>query len=173
MTRWKNVAMALLLTAGLANGEMIYQGTYELGLSGYLDFDTADDATVLADLSLGQFVYDYWQIGAGAGLAISDSIRQFRGELFTEYNFEVNASVLPYLGVSMGIIAADVEYEDIDGNDVAFSMGGEVGLKGFLSEDVALSGGVEYLWASDDVFLSGGEVEDTDIRLMLGLRFYY
>ena len=104
---------------------------------------------------------------------ISDSVRQFRGELFTEYNFEINASVLPYLGASLGIVAADVEYEEIDGNDTAFAMGGEIGLKGFLNEDTALSGGVEFIWASDDVFLAKDQVEDTDVRLMLGLRFYY
>ena len=170
---WKKMTIALLLAAGLARGEMIYQGTHELGLSGFLDFETADDATVQADVRLGQFVRDYWEVGAGAGMGISDSLQQFRVDLFTEYNFEINASVLPYLGASIGMVAADVDYEDVNGNDVAFTVGGELGLKGFLSENVALYGGVEFLWATDNVFLSGSGVEDTDIRLKLGFRFYY
>jgi len=152
---------------------MIYQGTYELGMSGFLDFDTADDAAVQADITLGQFVYDYWEVGVGAGLGISDSQTQFRGDLFTEYNFEINATVLPYIGASLGLVAADVDYDDVQGNDIAFTVGGELGLKGFLTEEVALSGGVEYRWATDDVFLAKDSVKDTDVRLKLGLRFYF
>ena len=173
MRYWRHAAVALLMGAGVANAEMIYQGTRELGLSGFLDFDTADDATIRADVTVGQFVYDYWQIGAGAGLGISDSLREFRGELFTEYNFEINAAVLPYIGTSIGFVAADVEFEELDGKDSAFTVGGEIGLKGFLSEEVALAGGVEFLWATDDVFLAKDSVEDTDVRLSLGLRFFY
>lgn len=173
MNRWKSAAVALVFLAGVSQGEMIYKGTYELGLSGFLDLDTADDATVQFDVTFGQFVADYWQIGTRAGMNISDSQRQFRGDLFTEYNIEIGASVLPYLGVSVGILAADVEYEDFDGNDVAFTTGGELGLKAFITEEAALFGAVEYLWASSEVFLGEGVVENSDIRLKLGLRFFF
>lgn len=173
MIRPNLLTAGLVLAAALAQGEMIYQGTRELGLSGFLDFDTADDAALLVDATLGEFLADYWEVGLGAGLGISDSLRQFRGKVFTEYNFEINTTVLPYVGVSAGVIAADVEYEDIDGNDVAFALGGELGLKGFLTTDVALSGGVEFLWATDDVFLADGDVEDSEVRLKLGLRFFF
>lgn len=173
MKRWMKVACALVLLAGFAQGEMIFKGTRELGMSGFLDLDTVEDATIRLDVTFGQFVMDYLQIGTRAGLSISDPQRQFRGDLFTEYNIELNAAVLPYVALSIGILAADVEYEEIEGNDVAFSTGGELGLKGFLTEEVALFGGVEYLWASTKVFLANDKVENTDLRLKLGLRFYF
>ena len=139
--------LGLMLVAGVARSEMIYEGTYELGLSGLVDFDTADDALVRVDLTWGEFVRDYWEIGVVGGVNLSKSITQFRGGVFTEYNFEIDSTVLPFVGVSLNLLAADVDLEDVggpDGEETALGFGAEVGLKGFLSDYVALTGSIDF-----------------------------
>ena len=174
MTCWKQIAAACALIAGMARGEMIYEGTHEVGLSGALDFDTKDDAVFALDVSFGRFVMDYWEIGCRGAFSTSDVRTSFAGGLFTEHHFEMNITVLPYVGASVGLVAVDFDGDaDVEGSDAAFTVGGELGLKGFLTEEVALSGGVEFTWASDAVYRADNDVEDTEIRLKIGLRFYY
>ena len=157
------------------HGEMIYQGTYELGLSGILDQDTVDDALIAVDLTLGQFVYDYWEVGVIAGVAASDSLTRLRGGVFTEYNFELNRTVLPFVGVNLTVIGIDADFKDsnLTGEDSALGIGGIIGLKGFLHENVALTTALNFEWATSEVFLDGNSADDTDIQLRLGLRYFF
>lgn len=159
----------------VADGEMIYQGTTELGVSAFLDQDTVDDALLEVDVTFGQFVYDYWEVGAMAGVATSDSLTRLRGGVFTEYNIELNRSVLPFVGLNITVIGIDADFEDSDltGEDSALGLGGAIGLKGFLHENVALTTALNFDWASSDVFLEGDSTSDTDLQLRLGLRYYF
>ncbi len=168
--------LGLMLVAGVVRSEMIYEGTYELGFSGLVDFDTADDALVRFDMTWGEFVKDYWEVGVVGGLNVSESLTQFRAGVFTEYNFEIDSTVLPFIGTSLNILAADVDLRDSggpDGEETAFGLGAEIGLKGFLSDHVALTGSIDFQWASEEVFLEKNGATDTDARLKFGLRFYY
>jgi hypothetical protein len=165
------------LSGSLAvNAQTISEGTTELGISGFVDFASADDTTVQADLSWGRFVRDYWELGARSGVASSDSITRFRAGVFTEYHFELDRTFLPFVGVSLNILAADVDLPGpggARGSESAISTGIELGAKGFLSPSVALSGGLVLELASQEIFLDRNNVDDHDLRLQIGLRYFF
>jgi len=158
------------------SAELVYEGTREIGVSGTADFDTEDDMLIRLDLSWGQYVRDYWLLGTIGGASVSESLTQLRAGVFAEVNIEINATVLPFFAVSANLLAADVDLDKVggpSGDEAAFGLGGEIGLKGFLSDYVALSGSLDYMWATDNVFLESGGATDSDLRLKFGLRFYY
>lgn len=175
---WIRVGVIALLAAwsGTVNAELVYQGTREIGISGIADFDTEDEALVQLDLTWGEYIRNYWMLGTVGGFSVSESLTRFRAGVFTEVNFEIGATVLPFIAVSANLLAADVDLDDVggpSGNDAAFGLGGEIGLKGFLTDYVALSGSLETMWATDNVFLESDGAADTDFRVKFGLRFYY
>lgn len=176
--KWMQAGTLVLLIAwsGAAQAELIYEGTREIGLAGLIDLETEDDSLVYLDLTWGQFVRDYWLIGVLGGFSVSESLAQIRAGIFTEYNIEIGSSVLPFVGFSASMLGADVDLDQVGGptgEEAAFGLGGELGLKGFLADYVALSGSFEFQWATDYMFLEGDGASETDLRFKLGLRFYY
>jgi hypothetical protein len=164
------------LSAVPSESELVYKGTREFGLSGAAVSDSVDGSTFELDATIGQYVLDYWELGAVIGLGTSDSISQFRLGLFTEYNFELQTTVLPYTGLSVNFLAVDVDAREPGkpaGSETAASIGLELGLKSFLSENVAVFGAVFTEWATEDVFVSGNNVQDTNTGIRWGLRFFF
>ena len=174
----KRLASVLLLAlcAVSGRGQTVQRGTTELGVSGFLDFATVDGTTAEVDLSWGRFVRDYWELGARGGVALSDSITRFSTGVFTEYNIELGRTFLPFIGLSLSVLAADVDLDKPgkpEGSDAALGAGVELGSKGFLSPSVALSGGLVMEWATDDIFLEEDDVSSTDVHFRFGLRCYF
>ena len=166
----------LVMLSASVRGEMISAGTSEIGISGILDVDTIDGTLFEVDGTWGRFIRDYWEAGVILGSANSDSLNRFRGGVFTEYFFDFGRVVLPYVGFSLNVFAAsvDFDYEDSpSGSEIAYGTGLSTGLMGFLTREVALSFGLELNWASQDIFLSDNDVEDSDIRFKLGLRYFF
>jgi len=166
----------LTLLTSPVRGEMIFAGTNEIGISGILDVDTIDGTLIEVDGTWGRFFMDYWEVGIIGGIASSDSLRRFRGGVFTDYIFDFGGAVLPFIGFSLNLFAADVDFEQINGpsgSETAYGTGFSMGMMGFLSREVALSFGLEINWASQDIFLTEDDVEDSDIRFKLGLRYFF
>ncbi len=157
-------------------GDMIFAGTNEIGISGILDVDTIDGTLLEVDGTWGRYIRDYWEAGIIGSVASSDSIQRFRGGVFTDYIFDLGGAVLPFIGFSLNVFAADVDFKRFNGpsgSEIAYGTGFSMGLMGFLSREVALSFGLELHWASQDVFLTEDAAEDSDIRFKLGLRYFF
>jgi hypothetical protein len=157
-------------------GDMIFAGTNEIGISGILDVDTIDGTLIEVDGTWGRFIRDYWEAGIIVGVASSDSLQRFRGGVFTDYIFDLGGAILPFIGFSLNLFAADVDFERFNGpsgSETAYGTGFSMGMMGFLSREVALSFGLELNWASQNVFLTEDSVEDSDIRFKLGLRYFF
>ena len=168
--------LASTLFAIPSKSELIYKGTREFGLSGTAESESIDGSVFELDATLGQFILDYLEVGTVIGLGTSDTISQFRLGLFTEYNFEIQRTVLPYTGLSINFLAVDVEERgpgSPKGSETAASFGLELGLKSFWSENVAVFGAVFTEWATEEVFISGNNVQDTNTGLRWGLRFFF
>ena len=165
-----------VMVCAVARGEMIFAGTNEIGISGILDVDTIDGTLIEVDGTWGRFIRDYWEVGIIGGVASSDSLSRFRGGGFTDYIFDFGGAVFPYLGFSLNLFAADVDFKRFNGpsgSEIAYGTGLSMGLMGFLSREIALSFGLELNWASQDVFLTADDVDDSDIRFKFGLRYFF
>jgi hypothetical protein len=166
----------LQFIASPIRGDMIFAGTNEIGISGILDVNTIDGTFLEVDGTWGRYIRDYWEVGIIGGVARSDSLRKFRGGVFTDYIFDLGGPVIPFIGFSLNLFAADVDFKRFNGpsgSEIAYGPGFSMGLMGFLSREVALSFGLELNWASQDVFLTEDTVEDSDIRFKLGLRYFF
>ena len=61
------------------------------------------------------------------------------------------------------------DYEDKD----AFILGGEGGVKFFLTEYFAISGALVLEMATDDVYEDKDDVQSYDVRIEVGLRTFF
>jgi hypothetical protein len=128
---------------------------------------------VQLQLAYGQLVADGLEVALVAGLRDNDFFMSTELGVRAEYNLVLGSALVPFLGA--GVVWADVESDasDIDTDAAVFSVGG--GVKYFIRDDVALAVNGSYLMATDDIFVDAedGEVEDDDIRILFGVRFYF
>ena len=128
---------------------------------------------VQLQLAYGQLVADGLEVALVAGLRDNDFFMSTELGVRAEYNLVLGSALVPFLGA--GVVWADVESDasGIDTDAAVFSVGG--GVKYFIRDDVALAVNGSYLMATDDIFVDAedGEVEDDDIRILFGVRFYF
>ena len=163
-------AAAAALAAGIASGANINKDTKELRLSGTVDFDTAAGTYVAIDPGFGYFVADGIELGGEVSYADDDVASLYGFQVFAEYNVDLGAELVPFVGGSLGWRRFDAK--DLDNKDAA-TIGATGGAKYFVSDDLAISGQAEVLWATDDIFADKGKTKDTDWRLTIGLRYYF
>lgn len=174
MRRWVIAGVALVLASSWVRAAALQQGVQELGLSGLIDFDTPDDTLVDIEVSYGYFVADYLEVGGKAGITDDERSTFWGFGGFVEYNFETNTPLIPYVGASLGWAGGEVQIDpENDENNSALLFGLEGGAKYFLTETVALTGGLAFDVASDDVFPSDDGVEDINWDLRMGIRFFF
>ena len=130
-----------------------------------------DDVQI--QVAYGQFVADGIELGLVAALRDNDEYMSTELGVRAEYNLVRDSALVPFLGA--GVIWADAEADDsdLDTDAAIFSVGG--GVKYFIRDDVALAVNGSYLLASDDIFVDteDGEVQDDELRILFGLRFYF
>lgn len=152
---------------------MLRAGTQELGLSGNVDFDDPGGDIAL-DLfgSYGYFIQDYVELGGRGGYE-----RQQGGDLenvylgvFGEYNFPASAIGVPFVGLALDYAYSDNRDQD---DEDAFVLTPAAGVKWFISDYFAIDTRLFFKWATEDLYVNDGEVEDTDWGLTLGLRTYF
>jgi hypothetical protein len=156
-----------------AQAPMLGMGTQEIGASGSIDFDDpGGDVSLNISGSYGYFIQDNVEIGARAGF-----LRQNGGDIdeidlggFGEFHFPVSNITVPYVGVDLNF-----SYTDIDpgGSEDAFVLSPKVGVKWFVRDYVAIDTNIFFKWATEDLYLNDGRLEDTDWGALLGLRVYF
>ncbi|MFT5499102.1 MAG: hypothetical protein ACI9TH_004517 [Kiritimatiellia bacterium] len=165
------------LSAGTVQAEpQLTQGTKELTLQGFADFETREDYFVYLDLGYGTFIKDHLEVGLNFGANSSDASQNYSIGPFVEYNFANGGDMVPYVNAGARWAYSDVSFGT--GGDLFSDSGsvalltGEAGVKYFLRENIAISTGLSYEWASDDIFDAGDTLEDGNILFKLGMRFY-
>jgi outer membrane protein W len=160
----------MLALAGSVYGASLKQGTQEIVVEGLFDADGAAGDELDLSLKYGQFIQDNIEVGAFAGFSDNDVVNTYEIGGFGEYNIDLGNELVPYVGAGIGWIS--LEADDSDADEDGYGIYGEVGVKYFLAENVAVSAAGIYEWASEDVYVEDGEATDDNITLNLAMRFY-
>ncbi|MGL6416353.1 outer membrane beta-barrel protein [Aeromonas sp. 102P] len=161
-----------------ANSESYLRaGTQELNIQGLVDFDAEDSYAVDLNAKYGYFVKDNWELGTNIITDLSKSYKSVGIGLFTEYNFTNGTNFVPYVGLATELIRADYNKDDnlntksFDATAVNFKAA--LGMKYFVSRNVALSAEANYNIATDNLKVSGGDAKDSFSRFLIGTSFYF
>jgi hypothetical protein len=184
----KHSRILLMVTGTLAAGPvlaqgndyeapMLDQGTREASIAGRIELPELDEIDYDLDASYGYFFRDGWEVGIQ--ISAADFGGDDRVELagFTEYNFRRTQRWVPYVGGSIGLISADFgenvtvgsPIEDDDG--LVFDVEG--GVKYFLRSYMAVSMGIDFKFATEEVFLTDEAIEDNLTSIKFGMRYYF
>lgn len=169
------VVSACMVGPGYAE-PMLDKGTKELTLQGFVDFEDRDDYFVYLDVGYGYFFKKGLELGMNFAVNAADSSQNYSLGPFAEYNHITGSNVVPYLHGGARWVYADVEIGtggkilDDAGSELLLDI--EAGLKYFLRENIALSSGLAYEWATSEIFETDNDFSDGNLLMKLGMRFY-
>lgn len=174
---------ALALIVGVAvpsamGAALITKGANELAIAGMVDFQSGEGPESILDVRYAYFVMDRVALGTKVSLQYNDYYRHFGIGATAEYNFQLPEGVKPLFGTDLVPflgVALDYRYADIDyiGDESAVVLGGEGGLKFFLTDTTAVTLSLLGEVATEDVYVDDDEATNRDLRLLLGMRFYF
>ena len=185
MKKILTLASAALLITGAATQlyadedwkPLLSKGTQELSVAGNIEFLDIDNVDYDINLSYGYFVRDGWLLGARVGG--SDLLGTHRWDIgaYTEYNFNRDKKLVPYLGAGVGV--ATVSYDDnletgtpLNDEDGTF-VDVEAGIKWFLRPYMAISTSIAFQVATKDIYATDEELKDNITKLKIGMRYYF
>lgn len=171
MNRWMLLAALALAIPAPAPASLLPAEMRELAVSGLLDFDTGAGTLVDFDLFFGYFVTDGVEVGLEAAIRDDDVWTFWSAGLRAERNFDLGTEFVPYLGLSLAYGEAESEVSDDTGS--AAILGGQVGVKYFLTEYLALSVALVAEAATDDVFPADDGADNTNAKIELGIRCFF
>lgn len=175
MKKWI-VALAFSLgIAGVsaAQTQPILEGAQELGLSGFIDFDTPNKTEIRLTGQYGIFVMDYLEVGPRISVFDNDVYTAWKLGGFAEYNFDTGTAWVPFVGTGLSIAGVDVATGAGGESNTGLALSLSGGAKFFLTEQVALSGALNFEVATDKLYPARREVKDTDWNLEVGFRFFF
>jgi hypothetical protein len=143
-----------------------------------LNFNSGEGTAFKMDLNYAYFVIDRLSIGGRFSFADNDFDNFYSLGLSSEYNFQLPASVKPLFGTDLvPFLGAYVDYRRASfsglSDESAGVLGGETGIKFFLTDSMALALSLVGEWASEDIFVDEEELTDLSLFLELGMRFYF
>ena len=170
--------LAYILVVGLVTTVNVHavnllQGNRELGVSGLVDFDTVDDTLISLDVAYGYFWANFVESGVRAGISDSSSITAWRLGAFTEYHFFAENLLVPYVGLSVDVLGSDMEIGETSYDETALAIGADVGVKLFVTDEMAISTQLGIDAASADVYPAEDGPEAVNWDLTLGIRFFF
>ena len=185
-----------VLIMGLATSVQavrLQEGTQAVELSGNWDFQASSEQL---HLGYGYFIMDYFEIGGLLDYAHSENATMFGIGPKAEYNFELDIpQMVPFVGTAVlfrrGKVStpelvtvtgtdssgnpttkANLVTDDETKNALTASLYG--GAKFFITDALAVSAALVGELASTDIYAkSSGDTSKTDIRVELGLRYYF
>lgn len=167
-----SVALALVIAAFSFNAQAgseqyLLKGTQELDVAGNLNFDT-DNYNVA--IGYGYFVADNWEVGGVVTAGFSDETDTMDMSLFTQYNFTNSSDFVPYIGISAGVLTAENgDTNFLQQDDSGFVFATQLGVKYFVTKNVALSAEFEQSWS--DLEVQG--LSDSFSEVHIGTNFYF
>jgi hypothetical protein len=164
------ILLGIIMAATTSLAGRTDRGTVELGISGMLDFQTANGTYYDLELAGGYFFMDGVLFGTKVGFSDDDRHTHFSALGFIEQHFETGRAWIPYAGGQAGIIYASTGSPS-DSTTVA-AVGAIGGIKYYLTEQIALDCSLNGLLASDDIFPKKNGETNVDLTIKLGLRFF-
>lgn len=161
-------------------GPMLDRGAQELGLAGTIEFPEFEEIDFDLDITYGYFVADGWEIGTRILGADVGGVERFDFSLFTEYNFNRDSNIVPFIGTSFGLATVTFNEGEFDSdttlrpNDEESTVFGvQLGVKWFLRPYMAISTAIAFDVSTDDIYQADDNLEDNLTRFRLGLRYYF
>lgn len=176
--KWLTLVLALALMVPAAMGSaLITKGSTMLALQGGLDFATAGGTELKLDARYAYFVADRIALGGKTTLFNNDAANYFGIGVIGEYCFRLpegyqplfGTDLVPYLGVSLEYRHAKL----FDQKESAIVLGGEGGLKFFLTDSAAITLALVGEVASEDIYADDLDATNLDLSIQLGMRFYF
>ena len=176
--KWLIVALGCGLMVPAAWGSaLVTKGSQEIEISGRLDFATE----VGSDLGLGvNYAYYFWDriaLGVRAVVGDNDAVTTSGLGLTGEYNFTLpenwrplfGTDLVPFLGVAVDYRHAKL----FDVSENAVVLGGEGGVKFFLTDSTAVNLSLVGELATEDIYADDLEPTNQNLAIQLGMRFYF
>ncbi len=154
------------------------KGTKSLDINGFYDANSALDYQFNLGAGFGYFFIDNFQVAAVTGWQSNSLSDTFELGAVAEYNIPTSTPWVPF--VMLGALWTGTEIDDdfyngsdeIDSDAFLGRLGG--GVKYFFRDDIALSLGLNYDIASEDIYADDdGNLDDYNWTLLMGLRFYF
>jgi len=177
--KWLALALGCCLIVPAAMGEaLVTQGSHEIAIGGKLDFQSGSGTAFNLDLRFAYFVIDRLSVGSRVTFGNNDFENHFSGGLLSEYNFRLPAGFRPLFGTDLvPYVGALLDYRQAHfsglDDESAIVLGGEAGLKFFLTDASAITLSLVGELASEDVYVDDEEVTDKDLNMQIGMRFYF
>ncbi|PTH78289.1 opacity family porin [Aeromonas veronii] len=161
-----------------ANSESYLQrGTQEVNVQGLVDFDDEDSYSVDLSAKYGYFIKDNWELGTNITTDLSKSYKSGGLGIFTEYYFTNSTKFVPYVGLTTELIHAYNNDDEFNSDDnslytnssriTTVSIKAALGMKYFISSNVAISAEVNYNTATDN------KAKDSFTKFIIGTSFYF
>ena len=179
----KAMKWMLVLAAGLAmassafGAALIAKGANELTVAGSFDFATESGTRL--DFG-GRYAYFFWDrtaIGIQGAVFNNDAMHQFGIGGTVAYNFKLSEDFKPLFGTDfVPYVGGSVCYRHsrlFSEKENAFVFGGEAGAKFFLTDFTALTLSLVGELATEEIYADDLEATNKDLRMMLGMRFYF
>jgi hypothetical protein len=170
MKKWLLLAVAVALAVPVS-GALLPAQMRELGFTGLIDFDSAAGTLFDFGVFFGYFFTDGFEMGLEAAVRNDDLADFWSTGVRAEYNFDLGTALVPYLGLSLSY--GEVDSDVIRDTGSAAILGGQAGVKYFLTEYLALSAALVLQGATDEVFPNDDEVETTNSEVQFGIRCFF
>jgi len=162
---------SFVMIGSIAMAAPLAVGTSELLLQGGIDFDGPGGTDIDLEGGYGYFIADYLEVGGVAGYSDSDIATGYSLAGFAEYNFELaQEGIVPFVGGRIGFASYDV---DVIGSESAMTFAGYAGTKFFMTENMAITPRLKIELATDDIYPEKNKLNDLDIAIDLGLRYFF
>lgn len=156
---------------------LVTKGSRELGMSGMLDFATATGTEFELDIKYAYFFWDRTSLGLRTQMYNNDAVNTFGLGATAEYNFTLPAryrpligtDLVPYVGVALDYRQAKL----FDEKQSAAVLGGEAGLKFFLTDSTAVTVSLVGELASEDIYADDLDATNKNLGIQMGMRFYF
>lgn len=169
--KYKGLILVILFAVmpGLIHAQLIYAGTQELRLAGGIDFDSAVGDQIELDVGYGFFFVDYLETALQITWQDNDVTSIWGIGGFVDYNYDFGTAMVPYVGGGLSFLNYDSGAES--GSTLAARL--ELGVKAFVTDYMAVSTAFQYDIAGDDIYAEDDGVDNMDMRLLLGMRYFF
>ena len=170
----KKLALAVVLSLSTIIGgyaQMLSKGTMELDIAGNYDPKGSAGNQIWTALGFGYFVIDNLELAAAGAFIYDDYEIGYHPAVGAQYNLNLGCKLVPFIGLNLGWGIWD--YKNIENTD-GFVYGGEVGVKYFITDSLALSASIDYdlstgkIWTEKD-----GNMVDNNWGVNWGLRYFF
>ena len=150
-------------TQPASNLPMLAPGVQELGVNGYLNWET--ETNYALRVSYGRFITSNLMLGGQIGVDGQNSDAGYSIGAFAEYNFLTGTQWVPFIGLSLDYNRLELDDDGLN----SFRAGLELGVKYFLRPNMALSLAAGGAWNSNTF----PDEDDFQKQVKLGLRYYF